>query len=79
MLKSAGTIPGIILGILAITGLGVSPSEAQIRTSIPCVAIAKDWTRCSGGWLYKCKQSAERQSGGKCARQNFCLPAGRPC
>jgi hypothetical protein len=50
MLKSAAMVVGIIFGTLAITGLAVSPSEAQrLKTPIPCKPIVKDEARCPYG------------------------------
>jgi hypothetical protein len=80
MLKSATTVVGIMLGILAISGLAVSPSEAQkIRTTIPCAAIVKDGPRCQRGKVMNCKYSAWRHASGECIRHTVCLPTGKSC
>jgi hypothetical protein len=85
MLKSAATVLGIILGILAITDLAVSPSEAQqLRTSIPCKPIVKDWTVCRRGQLLNCTQvvshySTGRYTSSQCIRRDRCTPSGKSC
>jgi hypothetical protein len=83
MLKSAAAtaVMGIAFGILATAGLAVSPSAAQqLRTSVPCLPMLADWTRCRYGRFERCTQIARRQpSTGECVLETHCKPAGRAC
>jgi len=59
MLKSVATaLVGIVIGVLATAELGVSPSAAQqLRRSIPCQPIGREWTRCKAGRLQMCRRN----------------------
>jgi hypothetical protein len=82
MLKSAATaLAGIIFGILATAEFAVSPSAAQgLRTSVPCLPIVADWTRCRYGRLERCKQVVHRlPQTRECVYETHCKSAGRAC
>jgi hypothetical protein len=80
MLSSPATVLGFVFAILAITGLAVSPSEAQrVRTSIPCAPILMDGRRCDGGVAVVCRHYAKRGPSGQCIRWSRCVSSMRPC
>jgi hypothetical protein len=80
MLKSAATVVGIMLGSLAVSGLAVSPSEAQkLRTSVPCQPIIADKKCCKVGHIVVCRQFATRLPNGECKRETKCVRLNTRC
>ena len=82
MLKSVTTaLVGIVFGVLATAALGVSPSAGQqLKTSIPCQPIVKDWTVCKAGRLRTCRLFVGHNYNGRCVRYERCtVRSSRPC